>query len=94
MKKSLVAIIVALLTLTGVVIPDKYVDAFVTIFMPRATASELALMPWSAIPYRFQCDWYCTCPPVPKYASTVEDLRPSSSHFRDGRVPNVERSTL
>jgi len=41
MKRILAAVIVAILTTIGVVIPINYVDSFVTIFIANADASSM-----------------------------------------------------
>lgn len=91
MKRFAMAIIVAALTALGVVIPERYIDGFVTLFIPSAEASygqssSTPLLPsWHLSPYEFKCNWYCSCPPSPvKVRTTVEALRPSSGYFKPG----------
>lgn len=93
LRKLSIAILVAALTTVGVVIPDVYLDKFVSLFIGDAQSANmvwdsntrnyvsLANMPWPVMHHDFRCDWYCVCPSRTQMAKTsVEALRPSSAH--------------
>lgn len=100
LKKLIVAIVVAMLTTVGVVIPPHYVDKAVTFFVGDASAAMVvwdskqrnyvpfAIMPWHLIPYTEKCDG-CKCSPFVTVASG-EALRPSLPHSSGYRFPSSE----
>lgn len=100
LKKLIVAIVVAILTTVGVVIPPHYVDKAVTFFVGDASAAmvvwdskqrnyvSLATMPWQLTPYTFECGW-CKCSPKVNVASG-EALRPSLPHSSGNRFASSE----
>lgn len=62
LKRLTLAIIIAILTTLGIVIPSKYIDGFVSLFMPEAHATELShpssipQVAWEIVPFSFRLD--------------------------------------
>lgn len=89
LKRIAIGIIVALLTAVGVVIPSQYVDKFVTLFIPEASAMQMmdpypSTVNW--LPFQYGShDLTCTEKSGSKYRMKVEALRPSSLHYSNGR---------
>lgn len=88
-KRILMAVVVALLTAVGVVVPDRYVDKFVSLFIPPAEASAYDFNQ-AYLSSRTNCDrpvlcWQ-PCKIDPIMQATGEALRPSFAHYSANRV--------
>lgn len=84
MKKGIAAVIVALLTLTGVIIPSRYVDAFVTIFMPRSLDQSVSP---AVDKEKVDHNWFISSASASNLDTTIVGaLRPPSAYSKADRT--------